>query len=92
MHPVHIGRSKCQPSAKLLAVLLQTTSVWSAQRSRSIPKRVAEIINGIENIANDQDDIIVFGRDKEQHDKALRDVLDRIRESGLKLNGNKCRI
>ena len=55
-------------------------------------KRVAEIIDGIENVANDQDDIIVFGRDKEQHDKALRDVLDRIRESGLKLNEKKFRI
>ena len=60
-------------------------------------KRVAEIIDGIENVANDQDDIIVFGRDKEQHDKAqhdkaLKDVLDGIRESGLKLNEKKCRI
>ena len=55
-------------------------------------KRVAEIIDGIENVANDQDDLVVFGRDKEQHAKALRDVLDRIRESGLKLNEKKCRI
>ena len=29
---------------------------------------------------------------KEQHDKALIDVLDRIRESGLKLNEKKCCI
>ena len=28
----------------------------------------------------------------EQHEKALRDVLDKIRESGLKLNEKKCRI
>ena len=55
-------------------------------------KRVAEIVGGIENVANYQDDIIVFGRDKEQRDKALRDVRERIRESGLKLSEKKCRI
>ena len=55
-------------------------------------KRVAEIIDGMQNVANDQDDILVFGRDKEQHDKALRDVLGKIRESGLKLNEKKCHI
>ena len=40
-------------------------------------KRVAEIIDGIENVANDQEDVVAFGRDKEQDDKALRDVLDK---------------
>ncbi|XP_046856095.1 uncharacterized protein K02A2.6-like [Xenia sp. Carnegie-2017] len=55
-------------------------------------KKVAEIIDGVPNAANDQDDIIVFGRNKEQHDKALKDILDRVRESGLKLNEKKCRF
>ncbi|XP_046864316.1 uncharacterized protein K02A2.6-like [Xenia sp. Carnegie-2017] len=55
-------------------------------------KKVAEIIDGIPNAANDQDDIIVFGRNKEQHDKALKDILDRVRKSGLKLNEKKCRF
>ena len=55
-------------------------------------KKVAEIIDGIGNAENDQDDIIVFGRDREQHDKALKEVLDKIRESGLKLNKKKCKI
>ena len=41
-------------------------------------KKVAEIIDGIGNAENDQDDIIVFGRDREQHDKALKEVLDKI--------------
>lgn len=53
---------------------------------------MAEIIDGIVNAKNDQDDIIVFGRDREQHDKALKEVLDKIRESGLKLNKKKCKI
>jgi hypothetical protein len=34
--------------------------------------------------ANDQEDIIVFGKDSEEHDKALKHVLDLVRESGFK--------
>lgn len=36
------------------------------------------------------DDILVFGRDKEEHDQNLKAVLKTIRESGLKLNKDKC--
>ncbi|KAI2648690.1 Transposon Ty3-G Gag-Pol polyprotein [Labeo rohita] len=36
------------------------------------------------------DDILVFGRDKEEHDRNLKAVLKSIRESGLKLNKEKC--
>ena len=53
-------------------------------------KKISEIISDIEGAANDQDDIIVFGKDSEEHDKALKQVLDRVRESGLKLNKKKC--
>ena len=37
-----------------------------------------------------QDDIIVWGASKEEHDQRLRSCLTRIRQSGLKLNRNKC--
>jgi hypothetical protein len=53
-------------------------------------KKISEIISDIEGAANNQDDIIVFGKDSEEHDKALKQVLDRVRESGLKLNKKKC--
>ena len=45
-------------------------------------KKISQIISDIDGVANDQDDIIVFGRDEEEHDKALKQVLDRIRETG----------
>ena len=48
-------------------------------------KKISHIISDIDGVANGQDDIIVFRRDEEEHDKALKQVLDRIRESGLKL-------
>ena len=51
---------------------------------------VAHIISGLEGCANSQDDIIVWGASKEEHDQRLRSCLSRIRQSGLKLNRNKC--
>ena len=55
-------------------------------------KEISQIIDGIEGAANDQDDIIVFVKDNEEYDKALEQVLERIRKSGLKLNKKKCII
>ncbi|KAF7650194.1 hypothetical protein LDENG_00130100 [Lucifuga dentata] len=38
------------------------------------------------------DDILVWGANKEQHDKRLRLLLDRVRSINLKLNKDKCKI
>ena len=53
---------------------------------------IAEIIEGIEGVANAQDDIIVWGDTKEVHDQRLHKVLSRIKDSGLKLNREKCQF
>ncbi len=50
---------------------------------------IASIIADIPGCANSQDDI-VWGTTKQEHDHRLRDVLTRIRSSGLKLNQSKC--
>ena len=36
------------------------------------------------------DDIIVFGKSQEEHDKNLRGVLQRLQENNLRLNKDKC--
>ena len=36
------------------------------------------------------DDIIIWGEDKAQDDRRLKQVLDRVREKNLKLNPDKC--
>ena len=36
------------------------------------------------------DDIIIWGEDKTQHDRRLKQVLDRVREKNRKLNPDKC--
>lgn len=43
-------------------------------------------------VVNIMDDIFIWGADEEQHDKRLRQLLDRIRSINLKLNKNKCKI
>ena len=53
---------------------------------------IAEIIEGIEGVANVQDDIIVWGDTKEVHDQRLHEVLSRIKDSGLKVNREKCQL
>ena len=58
--------------------------------SEVFSKRVSEIIDGLEGVAHIQDDIIIWGANREVHDNNLRKVLERIKLSGLKLNRNKC--
>ena len=44
-------------------------------------------INGVRNVS---DDIIVYGRTQKEHDEALRQVLQRLRDKNLTLNRDKC--
>ena len=53
---------------------------------------VAEIIEGLDGVANEIDDIIVWGPTLEIHNQRLRAAFERIRQSGLKLNKDKCVI
>ncbi len=58
--------------------------------SEVFQKKISEIIEGLEGCKNNQDDIIVWGSSKEEHDERLKAVLDRIRAANLKLNKEKC--
>ena len=51
---------------------------------------IANIIAGIEGTANSQDDIIVWGNSRFEHDNRLQQVLKSISKAGLKLNKEKC--
>ena len=51
--------------------------------SEVFDKRIVEIIDGLPGCAHIQDDILVWGKDKEDHDQNLRAVMDRIQKSGL---------
>lgn len=55
-------------------------------------KTVQQLFDGIEGVGVFIDDVVVWGRSKEEHDERLRRVLDQAQRSGLKLNKNKCQF
>ena len=58
--------------------------------SEIFQKKIEVLLEGLEGVANIQDDIIVWGTTKEEHDHHLQLVIDRLYESGLRLNLDKC--
>lgn len=55
-------------------------------------KVISDVFRGCNGVANIADDLIVHGADLEEHDRNLNAALQRLRESGLTLNGEKCRF
>ena len=51
-----------------------------------------QMIEGIEGAFAIVDDILIVGRNREHHDKVLRQVIQRATSYNLKLNMDKCRI
>ena len=54
-------------------------------------RKMEEMLRGLEGVICYMDDIVVHGNDV-THDQRLEAVLDRIRQSGLKLNRKKCEL
>lgn len=55
-------------------------------------KQKARILEGQEGVANMMEDILVFGRTREEHDARLSQVLSRLAKAGITLNQDKCRF
>ena len=51
---------------------------------------MANVFEGVQNIIVYLDDVLIFGRDKAEHDVALEKVLKRVKEHNLSLNMKKC--
>ncbi|XP_022783269.1 uncharacterized protein K02A2.6-like [Stylophora pistillata] len=51
---------------------------------------MSHLFQDIKGVEVTVDDLVVWGKDVEQHDVRLRQVLDRCRERNLKLNREKC--
>ncbi len=51
---------------------------------------LATVLQGLPNVANYLDDVIVWGRTKSEHDHMLKMVIQRIHDAGLQLNDSKC--
>ena len=51
---------------------------------------IQETLQGIAGTRNISDDIIIFGKDQESHDRSLEETFKRLKECGLTLNKEKC--
>uniref|UniRef100_A0A8C2ARP7 Reverse transcriptase domain-containing protein n=1 Tax=Cyprinus carpio TaxID=7962 RepID=A0A8C2ARP7_CYPCA len=63
-----------------------------ASAPSAFQKMMVVILKGLQNVANYLDDIIVWGRTLQEHDQALQDVLQRLKDAGLVLNESKCQF
>ena len=53
-------------------------------------KRMGRMLSGLEGVLCLMDDVLVFGKDKREHDARLTAVLEWIKASGATLNPSKC--
>ncbi len=53
---------------------------------------VTQSFENMEGVESFVDDILVWGRDRDEHDRRLADVLEKLRKMNLKLNKDKCRF
>lgn len=58
--------------------------------SELFQRKMGDLFDGLEGVAVYQDDIIVTGSSLEEHDERLNEVLNIIKQAGLKLNKAKC--
>ena len=58
--------------------------------SEIFQEAIREILTGLPGCKNISDDIIVFGKGQDDHDKNLLGVLQRFKENNLRLNKDKC--
>ena len=52
-------------------------------------RKLCELLAGIDGVLVYMDDVVVYGRSKAEHENTLREVFDRVRNAGLKLNKEK---
>ena len=53
-------------------------------------KAMSDVLNGMEGASNLMDDICVYGRSKQEHDRRLEAVMQKLLKSGVTLNHAKC--
>lgn len=60
--------------------------------SEEFQKALGEALEGLEGVKNLADDIVVFGRNRKEHDKRLRELCLRLEEKGITCSPDNCEI
>ncbi len=51
---------------------------------------MSKILDGLEGVLCQMDDVLIYGKDQEEHDRRLSATLNRIREAGVTFNYARC--
>lgn len=51
-----------------------------------------QILEGMQGVTSIADDIVVYGKDKEEHDRNLTALIEQAKEAGMVFNSDKCII
>lgn len=54
--------------------------------------KMDQILEGLHGVASIADDIVVYGKDEEEHDRNLTALMERAAEAGMVVNSDKCII
>ena len=55
-------------------------------------KRMSAVLSGLHGVLCQMDDVLVFGKDRAQHDARVTAALQRIESAGVTLNPEKCEL
>ena len=55
-------------------------------------RRLSTALEGLKGVSVVADDILIYGKDRAEHDENLRKILKRASKCELKLNKKKCRF
>ena len=97
---MHIGASKLDEASSYLTTF---SPPFGPYRYLRLPFGISasldlfqlkcnEIFEGLPGVTAIVDDIVIYGRTREEHDRNLRSALDRVREKGIRSNPEKCTI
>ena len=53
---------------------------------------MGELLEGLEGVVCLMDEVLIFGRDQQEHDARLIEVLERIQSAGVTFNAEKCEL
>ena len=87
-----IKNVRCVQPLNRLSVQFSVFTFWLYLYSRHFPKEGGWNLRRSTCVTGIADDIVVYGYHDRDHDKSLRAVLQRARETGLRFNLDKCKF